>query len=107
VSPRLWFKQPKGALLEGMANLRALVTIACGLGAGIGCGSSAPPGVDPNTAYSIASDIEAKAKVAETSLDACKEDKNQCEAVGENLRSIQDQSSTLQQNAVAAGAKSP
>ncbi|HWP05558.1 MAG TPA: hypothetical protein VNN72_07445 [Polyangiaceae bacterium] len=90
-----------------MVNVRTVVVMACGLGAGIGCGSSAPPGVDPNTAYSIASDIEAKAKVAETSLDACKEDKNQCEAVASNLRSIQDQSSSLQQTAVAAGAKSP
>lgn len=90
-----------------MANVRIFVAIACGLGSGLGCGSSAPPGMDPNTAYTIASDIEAKAKVAETGLDACKDDKTQCEAVAENLRSIQDQSSSLQQSAVAAGAKSP
>jgi hypothetical protein len=88
-----------------MGKVGTVLAIGCALGGGVGCGHSAPPGVNPNTAYSVASDISAKAKLAETNLEACKADNTQCDPVFAGLHGIEAQAASLQQTAIASGAK--
>ena len=69
------------------------------------CGSSAPPGVDPNTAFTYAHEIGVKAKVAEEHLAICQADTTQCYVVLTDLRDIGSASANLERDAVQAGAK--
>jgi hypothetical protein len=69
------------------------------------CGSSAPPGVDPNTAFSAAHEIGVKARLAEEHLATCQADTTQCYVVEADLRDIGTASGNLEQAAVRAGAK--
>jgi len=87
-----------------MLRAELFLAAACAVGAGFGCGSSARPGLDPNTAAAAAHDIQVKAKLAQTHLEACKTDNTQCDPVSGDLKAIQDSSSSLAQAAVAAGA---
>ena len=88
-----------------MVRAEIFFLAACALGVCVGCGSAAPPGMDPNTASAAAHDIQVKAKLAETHLEACKSDNTQCDPLSGDLKAIQETSSNLERAAVAAGAK--
>ena len=69
------------------------------------CGSSAPPGVDPNTAFTYAHEISVKSKLAEEHLAICQADTTQCYVVLTDLHDIGTASGNLERDAVQAGAK--
>lgn len=71
----------------------------------VACGSSAPPGVDPNTAFTYAHEISVKAKLAEEHLATCQADTTQCYVVQADLHDIGMASGNLERDAVQAGAK--
>ena len=83
---------------------RALIGL-CAVSGTYACGSSKPPGVDANTAFTYAHDIGVKAKVAEQHLAVCQADTTQCYVVLGDLRDIGQSSGNLERDAVQAGAK--
>jgi len=88
-----------------MARAQWVLTGLCAVTGAFGCGGSATPCVDPNTAFVAAHDIQVKVKVAEDHLSTCMSDSTQCYTVQADLREIGASSATLEQAAVAAGAK--
>jgi hypothetical protein len=88
-----------------MVRAEFFLAAACAVGAGFGCGSGAPPGLDPNTAFSAAHDIQGKAKLAEAHVAACKADNTQCDPLSGDLKDIQETSANLEKASVAAGAR--
>jgi hypothetical protein len=88
-----------------MVRAELFLAAACAVVAGFGCASGAPPGLDPNTAFAAAHDIEVKAKLAEVHLAACRTDNTQCDPVSGDLKAIQETSANLEKASVAAGAK--
>jgi len=83
---------------------RALIGF-CAVAGTVACGSSAPSGVDPNTAFTYAHDIGVKARLAEEHLAICQADTTQCYVVLADLKDIGSSSGNLERDAVQAGAK--
>ena len=88
-----------------MVRAEFFLAVACAVSGGFGCGSGAPPGMDPNTASAAAHDIQVKAKLAEAHLETCKSDSTQCDPLSGDLKAIQETSANLEKAAVAAGAR--
>jgi hypothetical protein len=88
-----------------MARAPWVLAGLCAVAGEFGCGSSAQPCVDPNTAFTAAHDIQVKVKVAEDHLTTCMSDSTQCYTVQADLREIGASSAVLEQAAVQAGAK--
>jgi hypothetical protein len=93
-SARLLPEMTRGILLA----LTFLSPAACA------CAGS-PSGMDPNTVYSAAHDLESKIGLAQADLKACKEDKTKCDPVDKDLSEALQTTQGLEKQATGAGAK--